>query len=896
MGKTYFLRELADLAMADPRWTVTVSRADEIEFSEPFSFIERLVASSGMHDWFFVPDEQTDPIRLARECVQRLAPDADAPHRLVVIDDAQWIDAESHRVLRYLIPRLARRRVLLAFGARSPHARGSFGKFLHHLVSESTLDVLHTIEPLTADEITALVLERHSAGIPTQTAERILEVTGGSFLGVDSVLSALTEHEIAQLHLAWDTPIRADTTHDALLHHYLQLDPPAQRACELVCLAGQEFSVTPLGAAARALGEPVDVEAAIASDVLTKSRYSSMIMPRHALLAEAVAESMSPDRAQATYRALAATTKGHRSLQYTLRGADAWTEELSARVHAFVADATAKRNFENANGVLRGALAVATEPGDRLELLESLALVNLQANTSYLLVDLLDEFEQLSTGSALHEFICVVLSAHRVGEAYPMERAMQLLMTPMQTPEDRTIVAFLAFMAVLLTMRSSEQQRLPMLIAHARMLTEQAPGDPAELTDQRLAWMVSRESRVLVLDSYLMVNQQMRLDMDAVRESLPGLVQRIDALPDDALKIDALVAVAGAKLAIGEADEARALAQRGVDLLPHVGEPWAASTARVILADCLVMQGEFAAAVDLIERTEAVAYSSLDVEARSSWAALRVIIAAITGKDDDTGRAAQARRQRLTSWEGYAPDLTVLAECELARVHGDPHAVLAASSGEWVDRVVNTRHGFLTFRVHALIDTGQLDAAAELIDQLAAWRGTRWQEYWGSLNWLRARLAQARHDSQTALWHYEAAIESQPSFPVPLALTYADYGSLLRQVGRDDEASQAMRSAERILERIGADGYLPRVRAALDVVPGALHPDGRDALLDALTDRERQVAEHLAKGRSNNQIAESLVVSVTTVRSHVSNVLRKLRLSSRGEVAKLMLDEKPTGG
>ena len=69
--------------------------------------------------------------------------------------------------------------------------------------------------------------------------------------------------------------------------------------------------------------------------------------------------------------------------------------------------------------------------------------------------------------------------------------------------------------------------------------------------------------------------------------------------------------------------------------------------------------------------------------------------------------------------------------------------------------------------------------------------------------------------------------------------------------------------------------------------PDSLSADGRkdDPLTDRLTRREREVAALVAQGLSNRQIASELHLSERTIGNHVSNILRKLGLASRAQVA-----------
>lgn len=57
------------------------------------------------------------------------------------------------------------------------------------------------------------------------------------------------------------------------------------------------------------------------------------------------------------------------------------------------------------------------------------------------------------------------------------------------------------------------------------------------------------------------------------------------------------------------------------------------------------------------------------------------------------------------------------------------------------------------------------------------------------------------------------------------------------------------------------------------------------ALFTELTERELDVLRLIAKGMTNSQIAETLVISENTVKGHVSNILSKLHLADRTQVA-----------
>ena len=90
--------------------------------------------------------------------------------------------------------------------------------------------------------------------------------------------------------------------------------------------------------------------------------------------------------------------------------------------------------------------------------------------------------------------------------------------------------------------------------------------------------------------------------------------------------------------------------------------------------------------------------------------------------------------------------------------------------------------------------------------------------------------------------------------------------------------------------RVGASGYLLKdippdelVAAVLGTEPVVMA--SANAPADDLSVREREVLELLGRGLRNREIAERLVVSEATVKTHVRHILEKLRLRNRAEAA-----------
>jgi DNA-binding NarL/FixJ family response regulator len=87
--------------------------------------------------------------------------------------------------------------------------------------------------------------------------------------------------------------------------------------------------------------------------------------------------------------------------------------------------------------------------------------------------------------------------------------------------------------------------------------------------------------------------------------------------------------------------------------------------------------------------------------------------------------------------------------------------------------------------------------------------------------------------------------------------------------------------------------FSPRLAGfVLDAFAGSIDVAAVDEDLDRLTEREREVMRLIARGYAYKEVAKELFISIKTVETHMSNVLRKLQLSSRHELTRWASDRR----
>jgi DNA-binding CsgD family transcriptional regulator/tetratricopeptide (TPR) repeat protein len=146
------------------------------------------------------------------------------------------------------------------------------------------------------------------------------------------------------------------------------------------------------------------------------------------------------------------------------------------------------------------------------------------------------------------------------------------------------------------------------------------------------------------------------------------------------------------------------------------------------------------------------------------------------------------------------------------------------------------------------------------------------------------QLAEASGDSRGALEHYLAAGEATDLPPAPSGTAHVGAARMLLAHGRSDEARRHADRAAELLAR-WSGWRVAELAAVRDRLGGRAAPEPGGPRLTA---REREVARLVAEGLTNAELAQRLFISPRTAAVHVSNILRKLAVSSRTDVARAL--------
>jgi DNA-binding CsgD family transcriptional regulator len=192
---------------------------------------------------------------------------------------------------------------------------------------------------------------------------------------------------------------------------------------------------------------------------------------------------------------------------------------------------------------------------------------------------------------------------------------------------------------------------------------------------------------------------------------------------------------------------------------------------------------------------------------------------------------------------------------------------------------------FLPDEIEALGALGQVDLAWSLTRQLEQ-QGTSLGRPWALATAARCHAYLASLDGaleaagaacERALSHHQRL-----SMPFELGRTLLVKGTIERRGKRQPTARVTLGQALSIFDRLGAPLWAAKAERELAKVAVQVPADG-------LTETERRVAALVTQGRTNREVAAAMFVTQNTVQTHIRHIFQKLGLRSRTELAALLL-------
>jgi DNA-binding CsgD family transcriptional regulator len=266
------------------------------------------------------------------------------------------------------------------------------------------------------------------------------------------------------------------------------------------------------------------------------------------------------------------------------------------------------------------------------------------------------------------------------------------------------------------------------------------------------------------------------------------------------------------------------------------------------------------------------------------------LVLAYRGRADDAiGAACEARDRAARRRATYLTAMidSIVGFVELSR--GDAAAAwrILAPLPDRLDSIGHCGVGRMApvhaDAVEAAVAVGELEWAADLVERLRP-RVRRVPGPAGLIAVGRGAglVAAARGSFEEAFAAFEHALDAAARAPAPFehARTLLALGAAQRRAKRRAEARQALQGALGAFEDFGARLWAARAREELDRI------GGRRASGGELTAGERQLAELVAEGLSNKEIAAALFVTPKTVGTKLSRIYAKVGVHSRTELVR----------
>ena len=332
--------------------------------------------------------------------------------------------------------------------------------------------------------------------------------------------------------------------------------------------------------------------------------------------------------------------------------------------------------------------------------------------------------------------------------------------------------------------------------------------------------------------------------------------------------------------------------QRLYELAIEAGDETSLPYLLAQLSETETWLGEWPAALDHAEEGHRLALQTGQEPIRGTVLYSRALVQAHLGRVDEARASARLGfelSEKAGSVISMMQNQSVLGFLDLSLDHPTAADDRLAPLVTWLDVVGIREPGVLRFvpdEVEALIAIGRLDKAHDLLSVYEA-DASRLGRSWALLASARARAMHtaAAGDAGAAAAPLEQAVEAYGDDRQPFAKARAllALGTIQRRTRRRKAARASLQAALRIFEGLGASLWAAKARRMLGDDEG-----GETGVAATLTPAERRVADLVASGMSNRLAADRLFVSVRAVEVHLTSVYRKLGIRSRTQLAAMM--------
>jgi DNA-binding CsgD family transcriptional regulator/exonuclease VII small subunit len=804
------------------------------------------------------PEAEIDPLAVATASLSVVEELATAGPVLIAIDDVQWLDNPTSRVIEFCARRMTGPIGVLA--ARRPGT--SEGRVEPALfLREPDRVSFQEVGSLSESEVGTLLRARLSDPLERRVLARIGEASGGNPFYALELSRAL----------------EADDARSGAL--------PLPKSLEDVVasnLAGlpEEVYEALLATAALADPTPALLEQAFGPDAVAALEAAEerelVVMDgervrfTHPLLAHGIYTGAAGPRRREMHRRLSKVVSNPEERARHLAHARVLPDAIDALDEA--SEYVRARGAPDAAAEL---LDLALELGGPPELLVRAAEYHFDAGEVQRSQELSNEaIEALDGGEPLAEAL-LLCTEHFQAESY--SESTVLLERALSEAGSNDLLRAKIGLSVAQDYYQLGQWEKTAEMAELTLAAARRLDDPQRIAQGYAAKLLAAFNLGRGLDEQLL--------QDALRMEDPAARTGISEAPSDL--------VLCVLLWTGRLDEARKLAQslRQRYLDRGAAPSFALNSTALAQVECWC--GDVSAARAAADEAFEHGLLQMGTTGRALGLWLRSLVDAYAGEVDEARQAAEesmALFKGLSSRSAHWP-LTILGLLELSV--GDYEAAASrlapaaaeAVSGGLPEPCANGEL-FMADAAEALIATDRIEEAEAIVSLLEE-RGAALDRAWAIAVGARCRalILAAQGEVEEAERRVERALVEYERLPMAIerARTLLVLGRIRRRLRKRRAAKEALDEALGIFNSAGSARWADQARTEIDSI--GLRPA---ATGDELTPAETRVAELVAKGLSNKEVAAALVVTPKTVEAHLGRIYRKLEIRRRSELTALM--------